>query len=98
MPFIPSKERQKGELNFIQLIKSLMNNNQKTNCNINSRQKVFYNKKISGIDPYKPKGYNYHEYSREHPGLINNNKKYMKLLQELNKKDENEEKKKKKKK
>ena len=96
MPFIPSKERQKGELHFIQLIKSLMNTNHRINSNnnqSNSKINEFYKTKISDIDPYKPKGYNFYEYSREHPGLINDNNNYMKLLQELNKNYENEEKK-----
>ena len=44
-------------------------------------------------DPYKPKGYNYYKYSREHPGLINDSKGYIKIVQELNKKDDKKEKK-----
>ena len=88
MPYIPSKEKQKGELNFIQLIKSLMNTNQNNINKSNSKEHIFFNSKTTNDDPYKPKGYNYYRYSREHPELIIDNKKYMKIINEINKKDE----------
>ena len=90
MPYIPSKEKQKSELNFIQLIKSLMNSNQHNINKSNSKQQIFLNSKTSNDDPYKPRGYNYYRYSREHPELINDNKKFMKIVNELNKKEEKE--------
>jgi len=45
MPYIPSKEKQKGELNFIKLIKSLMNNNQHDINKSNSKQRILFNPK-----------------------------------------------------
>ena len=88
MPYIPSKEKQKGELNFIKLIKSLMNNNQHDINKSNSKQRILFNPKISNDEPYKPKGYNYYRYSREHPELINDSKRYMKIIHDLNKKED----------
>lgn len=90
MPYIPSKERQKGELNFIQLIKSLMNSKKDDNSKLNTKQNLVFDTKTKNEDPYKPKGYNYFRYSREHPQLINDNQQYMKILQEINKREEND--------
>ena len=81
MPYIPSKEKQKSELNFILLIKTLMDNNQKNTSKKNDNN-LDTNKSIE--DPYKPKGYNYYSYSREHPTLVNDSKDYIKIVQELN--------------
>ena len=90
MPYIPSKEKQKAELNFIQLIKSLMNSKTINSNKANSKQNLIFEAKTSNEDPYKPKGYNFFRYSREHPELINDNKQYMQILQDINKKEENE--------
>ena len=86
MPYIPSKEKQKCELNFIRLIKSLMDINQKKT---NQKNDNYLNIKTSTEDPYKPKGYNYYSYSREHPTLIKDGKEYIKIVQELNKISDN---------
>jgi hypothetical protein len=86
MPYIPSKEKQKSELNFIRLIKTLMDNNQK---NTNKKNDKNLNNDISIEDPYKPKGYNYYNYSREHPTLVNDSKDYIKIVQELNRRNDN---------
>ena len=86
MPYIPSKEKQKCELNFIRLIKSLMDINQKKT---NQKNDNCLNIKTSTEDPYKPKGYNYYSYSREHPTLIKDGKEYIKIVQELNKISDN---------
>jgi hypothetical protein len=93
MPYIPSKERQKGEANFIQLIKILMNSKQKNSNKSNNKQNILFNKNTSIEDPYKPKGYNYYRYSREHPDLIYDNKTYIKTIQESYNEKGNQEKK-----
>ena len=90
LPYIPSKERQKGETNFIRLIKSLMDTSQNKNKK-NIKNDNYINTKTIIEDPYKPKGYNYYKYSREHPGLINDSKGYIKIVQELSKKDDKKE-------
>ena len=92
MPYIPSKEKKKGEINFIQLIKLLMNNKNNSINRSNTNQNIFIDSKISNDDPYKPKGYNFYKYSREHPELIKDSKRYLKIIQELNKKIDNIEK------
>ena len=86
MPYIPNKERQKAETNFINLINALVNS-KKTNANDN----FFLNKKPNDI-PYKPKGYNYYEYIRMHPIIINEdeNNEYSKIINGLQKKIETE--------
>ena len=92
MPYIPSKEKQKCETNFIQLIKTLMKYKQKNINKINNKQKQIVDNTFSIEDPYKPKGYNYYRYSREHPELSYDNKTYMKTIQDINKQLENQEK------
>ena len=86
MPYIPNKERQKAETNFINLINALVNT-KKANINDNN----FLNKKQNNI-PYKPKGYNYYEYIRMHPIIINEdeNNIYSKIVNDLQKKTEME--------
>ena len=93
MPYIPSKERQKSETNFIKLIKNLMSYKQKNVNKVNTKQNQIADNINSIEDPYKPKGYNYYRYSREHPELSYDNKTYMKTIQEINKQMENQEKK-----
>ena len=84
MSYIPNKERQKAENNFINLINALVNS-KKTSINDNN----FFNKKQNNI-PYKPKGYNYYEYIRMHPIIINEdeNNIYSKIVNDLQKKTE----------
>ena len=87
MSYIPNKERQKAENNFINLINALVNS-KKTSIIDNN----FFNKKQNNI-PYKPKGYNYYEYIRMHPIIINEdeNNIYSKIVNDLQKKTEKEE-------
>ena len=85
MPYIPNKERLKSESNFINLIKELINS-RKTEDNINRNILLKKEKNI----PYKPKGYNYYEYIREHPILIGDDEDdiYSKIVNDLKKKNE----------
>jgi hypothetical protein len=69
MPYIPNVEREKGESNFITLIKRLSNNLESI--------------KVSNNEPYKPKGYNYYQYSIEHPELIKDSKRYIDIIKDL---------------
>ena len=87
MPYIPNKERQKAESNFINLITELANIRKKSS-QMNKNNLI--NNNIGDI-PYKPKGYNCFEYIREHPLLISNSNdnNYLKIISRLqNKKDE----------
>lgn len=88
MPYIPSIEKQKSELNFINLVKALSKSSSTERDNSDSKENIFNNKK-SIEDPYKPRGYNYFRYSREHPELILDNKNYLKIIYDLNLKDGN---------
>ena len=84
MPYIPNKERQKSESNFINLINAL----------INSKKKIINEKNIINNNhnniPYRPKGYNYYEYIRMHPFIINEDDDniYSKIVFDLQKKKE----------
>ena len=84
MPYIPNKERQKSESNFINLINAL----------INSKKKIINEKNIINDNqtniPYRPKGYNYYEYIRMHPFIINEDEDniYSKIVFDLQKKKE----------
>ena len=84
MPYIPNKERQKAETNFINLINALANSKK-----INANEMNIFNKAQNNI-PYKPKGYNYYEYIRMHPIIINEdeNNIYSKIVNDLQKKTE----------
>ena len=84
MPYIPNKERQKSESNFINLINALINSKKKI---IN--EKNIINDNHSNI-PYRPKGYNYYEYIRMHPFIINEDDDniYSKIVFDLQKKKE----------
>ena len=84
MPYIPNKERQKSESNFINLINAL----------INSKKKIINENNIINDNqtniPYRPKGYNYYEYIRMHPFIINEDEDniYSKIVFDLQKKKE----------
>ena len=83
MPYIPSIEKQKSEINFINLVKALSKSSSKEKSNNDSKENIFnINKSVE--DPYKPRGYNYFSYSREHPELILDNKNYLKIIYDLN--------------
>ena len=83
MPYIPSIEKQKSEINFINLVKALSKSTSKEKINNDSKENIFnINKSVE--DPYKPRGYNYFSYSREHPELILDNKNYLKIIYDLN--------------
>ena len=86
MPYIPDIERQKPESNFINLIKNLMN---KRNNNKNLIYKDIFSNYQKEI-PYKPRGYNYYEYIRENPIIINDddNNLYSKIINDLQKNSE----------
>jgi len=88
MPYIPSIEKQKSEINFINLVKALSKSSSKDKSNNDSKENIFnINKSVE--DPYKPRGYNYFSYSRKHPELILDNKNYLKIIYDLNLKSDN---------
>ena len=88
MPYIPSIEKQKSEINFINLVKALSKSSSKEKSNNDSKENIFnVNKSVE--DPYKPRGYNYFSYSRKHPELILDNKNYLKIIYDLNLKSDN---------
>ena len=88
MPYIPSIEKQKSEINFINLVKALSKSSSKEKSKNDSKENIFnINKSVE--DPYKPRGYNYFSYSREHPELILDNKNYLKIIYDLNLKNDN---------
>lgn len=88
MPYIPSIEKQKSEINFINLVKALSKSSSKDKSNHDSKENIFnINKSVE--DPYKPRGYNYFSYSRKHPELILDNKNYLKIIYDLNLKSDN---------
>ena len=86
MPYIPNQERQKAESNFIKLINELINSG-KTERNIINKN-IFLQKENN--IPYKPKGYNYYEYIREHPIIISDDEDdiYSKVVNDLKKTNE----------
>ena len=65
MPYIPNKERQKAEDNFINLIKAIVNTKNKDK-NIDENIPV----KNNINERYRPRGYGFYEYIREHPLII----------------------------
>lgn len=88
MPYIPSIEKQKSEINFINLVKALSKSSSKDKSNNDSKENILnINKSVE--DPYKPRGYNYFSYSRKHPELILDNKNYLKIIYDLNLKSDN---------
>ena len=86
MPFIPESERKKPEKNFINLVNALINS-KKHNNNIIHKNLFLKNQKVI---PYKPIGYNYFEYARMHPLIINedDNNLYLKIIDDLHKNSE----------
>lgn len=85
MSYIPDIERKKAESNFINLINSLVHRKRNEP---NIYDNIFLKSQKS--EPYKPKGYNYYEYIREHPVIINddNDDMYFKALNDLQKNPE----------
>ena len=85
MSYIPDIERKKAESNFINLINSLVHRKRNEP---NIYDNIFLKSQKS--EPYKPKGYNYYEYIREHPVIINddNDNMYFKALNDLQKNPE----------
>ena len=82
MPYIPNKERQKSETNFINLINALINS-KKRNINYKNIVNINHNN-----IPYRPKAYNCYEYIRCHPFIINEDDDniYSKIVFDLQKK------------
>ena len=82
MSYIPEMERKKAESNFINLINSLVHRKRNEP---NIYDNIFL--KSQKNEPYKPKGYNYYEYIREHPIIINddNDNLYSKAVNDLQK-------------
>ena len=82
LPYIPNKERQKAEDDFIDLIKAIINSR-------NSQKKVMKNISIKNYenDRYRPRGYGYFEYIREHPLYIKqlDQNSYSKIIHDINK-------------
>ena len=85
MSYIPEMERKKAESNFINLINSLVHRKRNEP---NIYDNIFL--KSQKNEPYKPNGYNYYEYIREHPIIINddNDNLYFKALNDLQKNPE----------
>ena len=82
LPYIPNKERQKAEDNFIDLIKAIVNSR-------NSQKNIIQNilVKSNENERYKPRGYGYFEYIREHPVIIKDldQNAYSKIIHDINK-------------
>lgn len=85
MSYIPDIERKKAESNFINLINSLVHRKRNEP---NIYDNIFL--KSQKNEPYKPKGYNYYEYIREHPIIINDDDSnlYSKAVNDLQKNPE----------
>ena len=82
LPYIPNKERQKAEDNFIHLIKSIINseNNEKLNA-LEKNVSVKNNEN----ERYKPRGYGYYELIRKNPIIIRDldQNVYSKILRDI---------------
>ena len=85
MSYIPDIERKKAESNFINLVNSLVHRKRNER---NIYDNIFLKSQKS--EPYKPKGYNYYEYIREHPIIINEDEDniYSKAVNDLQKNPE----------
>jgi hypothetical protein len=85
MSYIPDMERKKAESNFINLINSLVHRKRNEP---NIYDNIFLKSQKS--EPYKPKGYKYYEYIREHPIIINedDDNLYFKAVNDLQKNPE----------
>ena len=81
LPYIPNKERQKAEDDFIELIKNIINSR-------NSKKKIMTNISIKNYqnDRYRPRGYGYFEYIRDHPTYIKelDQNSYSKIIHDFN--------------
>lgn len=88
LPYIPNKERQKAEDNFIDLIKAILNSR---NTGKNFVPNISVKNNIN--ERYKPRGYGYFEYIRKHPMIIKNldQSVYSKIIHDINKNIENKE-------
>ncbi len=87
LPYIPNKERLKAEDNFIDLVKSIVNSR-----NIDKNMISNISVKNKKNQRYKPRGYGYFEYIREHPILIRDldQNVYSKIIRDIDKKIDNE--------
>ena len=85
MSYIPDIERKKAESNFINLVNSLVHRKRNEP---NIYDNIFLKSQKS--EPYKPKGYNYYEYIRDHPIIINEDEDniYSKAVNDLQKNPE----------
>ena len=83
LPYIPNKERQKAEDNFIDLIKAIVNSR-------NSQKNIVQNISVKNNENerYRPRGYGYFEYIREHPVIIKDLDQniYSKIIHDIDKK------------
>ena len=83
LPYIPNKERQKAEDNFIDLIKAIVNSR-------NSQKNIVQNISVKNNENerYRPRGYGYFEYIREHPVIIKDldQNAYSKIIHDIDKK------------
>jgi hypothetical protein len=83
LPYIPNKERQKAEDNFIDLIKAIVNSR-------NSQKNIIQNISVKNNENerYRPRGYGYFEYIREHPVIIKDldQNVYSKIIHDIDKK------------
>ena len=87
LPYIPNKERQKAEDNFIDLIKAIVST-KKSDKNLISNISV----KNKRNQRYKPRGYGYFEYIRENPILVKelDQNVYSKIIHDIDKKIDNQ--------
>ena len=87
LPYIPNKERQKAEDNFIDLIKAIVNTS-------NSDKNIISNISVKNNENqrYKPRGYEYYEYILEHPIIIRDldQNVYSKIIRDIDKKIDNQ--------
>jgi len=88
LPYIPNKERQKAEDNFIDLIKAIVNSR-------NSQKNIIQNISVKNNENerYRPRGYGYFEYIREHPVIIKDldQNAYSKIIHDIDKKADKKE-------
>ena len=87
LPYIPNKERQKAEDNFIDLIKAIVST-KKSDKNLISNISV----KNKRNQRYKPRGYGYFEYIRENPIIVKelDQNVYSKIIHDIDKKIDNQ--------
>jgi len=87
LPYIPNKERLKAEDNFIDLVKAITKSR---NIDKNMIQNISVKNKKN--QRYKPRGYEYFEFIREHPIMIRDldQNVYSKIIRDIDKKIDNE--------